>query len=74
MDYNEDGTYETSFHFGIAGDIPIAGDWNADGITDVGVFRPFNGNWYLDYNKDSFVDKTFHFGSSSDIPKVGKWV
>ena len=41
--------------------------------TQLGVFRPSNGNWYLDYDKNSFVDKTFHFGSAGDIPVIGDW-
>ncbi len=36
------------FGFGIASDIPVTGDWDGDGITDVGVVR--NGKWYLDLN------------------------
>lgn len=33
---------------GLPGDIPVVGDWNSDGISDVGVFRPSNSSWYLD--------------------------
>ena len=41
--------------------------------TQIGVFRPSNGNRYPDYDKNSFVDKTFHFGSAGDIPVIGDW-
>jgi len=30
-----------------AGDIPIAGDWNGNGLVGVGVYRPSTGNFYF---------------------------
>ena len=54
-------------------DIPVAGNWNGDLITDVGLFRPLNGNWYLDNNKDGLFDVTVKFGALGDIPVVGDW-
>ena len=52
-DYNGNGVWEgpavdTKYIFGLAGDIPVVGDWNGDGRTKIGVFR--NGIWYLDFN------------------------
>jgi hypothetical protein len=59
-------------------DIPITGDWNGDGITNIGVFR--NGEWYLDYSGndkwDSDLDITIFsgsFGTPSDVPIIGRW-
>lgn len=31
----------------LAEDIPIAGDWNGDGIVSIGVFRPSTSSFYL---------------------------
>ena len=39
------GNVDRTFHFGTTGDIPVIGDWNNDGISDVGVFRPIQ--WEL---------------------------
>jgi hypothetical protein len=48
--------------WGGSGDIPVPGDYNADGCTDFAVFRPSEGNWYV-WNQ--FVQQ---WGVSSDIP------
>jgi len=60
--------------FGLAGDIPIAGDWNASGTKHIGSFR--NGVWYLDINGNGVFDsgdKTIAFGQAGDVPIVGDW-
>ncbi len=41
--------------------------------TNIGVFRPSIGNWYLDNTMTGIVNKTFHFGTTGDIPVVGDW-
>ena len=38
------------FQYGTPGDVPIAGDWNGDGIYTIGVFR--DGTWFLDIDGD----------------------
>lgn len=44
VDTNGDGVYTSAdqplFFLGQAGDVPIIGDWNGDGRSKVGVFRP----------------------------------
>jgi protocatechuate 3,4-dioxygenase beta subunit len=60
------------FRFGGSTDVPIAGDWNGDGIRSVGVFR--HGKWHFDMDGDgrwSDGDKTAQFGEKGDIPVVG---
>ena len=42
------------FAFGKAGDIPIVGDWDGDGITDIGVVR--GNGWYLSTGFDGSAD------------------
>lgn len=61
------------FRFGSEGDQPIAGDFNGDGVSSLGIFR--GGRWLLDVNGDGRFD-TEHdtmseFGQAGDIAIVG---
>jgi hypothetical protein len=63
--------------FGTTGDKPVAGDWNGDALTEIGVFR--NGAWYLDINGNGWWDgpvtdiKYAAFGTTGDLPVAGNW-
>ncbi len=60
------------FHYGEPADTPIAGDWNGDGIRQIGVFR--DGKWILDTDGDGRFtekDEQFTFGQAGDLPVVG---
>ncbi len=60
------------FQFGVSTDVPIAGDWNGDGIRSIGVYR--DGKWHFDMDGDgkwSKGDKTARFGEKGDLPVVG---
>jgi len=84
LDVNNNGTWDgtptdRTFSWGKQpGDIPIAGDWNGDNITETGIFRP-GGNWYLDMNNNGTWDGTptdtiFSWGKQpGDIPVTGDW-
>ena len=73
LDTTKTGTVNKTFHFGTTGDVPLIGDWDGNGVSDAGVFRPANGNWYLDTTKTGTVNKTFHFGTTGDVPVIGVW-
>ena len=71
---------DQAFAFGgIAGDIPITGDWNGDGRTKVGIYRPSNGLFILDSNGDQQFDAgdaIYNLGvgtQAGDVPVVGDW-
>jgi protocatechuate 3,4-dioxygenase beta subunit len=60
------------FAFGQEGDLAISGDFNGDGITQIGIFN--NGRWTIDSNGDGRLDsrdQTFQFGQPGDLPVVG---
>jgi serine-aspartate repeat-containing protein C/D/E len=62
------------FHYGVAGDRAVVGDWNGDGIDTIGVFR--DGTWWLDVDGDGRFtdrDRVVQFGQAGDIPVVGDW-
>ena len=86
MDANGNGVWDGTASgdkkiiFGTIGDIPLAGDWNGDGIDDFGIFRPSEARFLLDANGNGVWDdvaggdKDFQFGRrDSDIPLVGDW-
>jgi len=87
LDKNGDYAFETTdktTQFGLAGDYPVAGDWDGNGTIKIGVFRcPAPGagvcTWYLDENNNGVWDGTFggdlsfQFGLPGDIPVVGDW-
>lgn len=61
------------FQFGTDGDVALAGDWNGDGVTNIGLYR--DGTWYFDMDgdgrwtgNDAFRENT---GQAGDIPVVG---
>jgi hypothetical protein len=60
------------FFFGNELDTPIAGDFNGDGVSTIGLFR--NGMWILDDNGDGqwLPDETLaEFGQEGDVPVIG---
>jgi serine-aspartate repeat-containing protein C/D/E len=60
------------FNYGTPGDAPVTGDWNGDGIRQIGVFR--DGQWNLDLNGDgrfTEADAAATFGEPGDLPVAG---
>lgn len=60
------------FLYGAAGDVPVTGDWNGDGIRTIGVFR--DGQWTIDLDGDGRLteaDGRFTLGQVGDQPVIG---
>jgi SpoIID/LytB domain protein len=58
--------------FGQPGDIPLACDWNGDGVATLGVFRA--GVFFITNTPGSgTAEVTFAFGQRGDQPVCGDW-
>lgn len=74
----------TRVNFGLAGDLPISGDWDGDGKDSVALFRPSTGQTFFtnaDVSVKSVspitlnpgVDQTAFLGVAEDLPMGGDW-
>jgi hypothetical protein len=57
------------------GDVPVVGDWDGDGTTTIGVWRPSTATWYLkNSNSPGAPDFTpFVYGGVGWKPVAGDW-
>jgi hypothetical protein len=84
LDYTGNGKWDAGvidrvYIFGTTGSIPVTGDWNKDGTTEIGYYQPgTNGIWRLDYNGNGkwdagVIDRVYVLGMTSSVPVTGKW-
>jgi protocatechuate 3,4-dioxygenase beta subunit len=60
--------------FGMRNGIPVTGDFNGDGNTDVGIY--YKGQWFIDLNGNGVWDKEdlwAKLGYDEDLPITGDW-
>lgn len=69
---SSDGVAVTT-QWGLGDDYPVPGDYDNDGITDVGVFRPSGGNNYLVNRSQAGFLSTF-FGVRQSYKMVRRYV
>ena len=90
IDLNNNGQWDGEFggdriwaNFGLAGDIPVVGDWTGDGKSKIGVMRCTPGStnpcvWYLDMGNKHTYDPAsvgiLFLGQTGDMPAVGSWL
>jgi hypothetical protein len=87
LDINRNGVLDgcrkeecPSFNIYVKGDLPVTGDWTGSGTTQLGLFRPSTGEWFLSRNgnrswnnckKDTCI--TNFVGEAGDLPVIGDW-
>ena len=62
----------------MTGDLPVVGDWKGAGVSQLGLFRPSTGEWFLDYNGNKSwngcsKERCKSFGRAGDQPVTGDW-
>ncbi len=55
----------TFIPWGVAGDKPVSGDFDGDGLADAAIFRPSNGVWYIRRSFDGQLSANA-FGLAND--------
>jgi hypothetical protein len=59
--------------WGVATDIPVPADYDRDGTTDIAIFRPSSGEWYvLRSSNNSYF--SLQWGTNGDIPVPSAYV
>lgn len=71
---NTTGGADFTVTFGGSNGLPVAGDWNSDGIDSIGVYDSTIGVFRLrDSNSSGAADYIFAFGNPGDVPLAGRW-
>lgn len=57
--------------FGRPSDMPISGDWDGDGTTEIGIWRPAEGTFWPRMADGSTAP--VWLGDADDLPVTGDW-
>ncbi|HEX3872137.1 MAG TPA: SdrD B-like domain-containing protein, partial [Pirellulales bacterium] len=72
---DDDGQEQvTKLVFGMRGGVPVTGDYDGDGRTDIGIF--LKGQWFVDLNGNGIWDTEdlwAKLGYRDDLPITGDW-
>jgi len=68
------GAADYSFLFGNVGDKPVVGDWDGDGVDEIGLHRELTGFFYYRNTLTTGIaDGQFFFGDPGDRFVAGDW-
>ncbi|MCC6124777.1 MAG: hypothetical protein IT426_07445 [Pirellulales bacterium] len=71
---DQNGEVVAKHQYGLDEGTPVVGDWNGDGISDIGAF--LGGQWFLDLNGNGVWDEGdlwAKLGDGEDQPVAGDW-
>ena len=58
--------------WGGGADVPVPGDYDGDGITDVAIFRPSTGSWFI-VKSATATGVSLTWGGGGDVPVPGDY-
>jgi hypothetical protein len=68
------GVADFSFVFGNPGDKPFVGDFDGDGVDEVGLHRETTGRVYFRFSlTEGVADRDFIYGNPGDVLVAGDW-
>ncbi|MDL1924499.1 N-acetylmuramoyl-L-alanine amidase [Chloroflexi bacterium CFX3] len=72
---NTTGPADFTVVMGEGADIPVAGDWNGNGIDTIGIYRQSTGMFYLKNENTTGAPVVYQFalGNPGDVPFAGDW-
>lgn len=65
-----------AYQWGVAGDVPISGDFDGDHIQDLVVYRPSSGSWFMrlsGFQLSVYSTVTVRWGQAGDVPMPGDY-
>jgi hypothetical protein len=65
-----DTPHQSTTHWGLPSDLPLIGDFDGDGKSDIALYRPATGYWYIVQSSNGEVVSK-QWGVSTDIPVAG---
>ncbi|MER6319364.1 hypothetical protein ABT237_37270, partial [Streptomyces sp. NPDC001581] len=68
---NTEGPADQTITFGNSDSIPLAGDWDHTGRTNIGVYMPANRTFY--FRHDDGTVTSVAYGDAGDTPVTGDW-
>ena len=61
----------TVVNWGVSDDIPVPADFDGNGGSDIAIFRPSTGDWYILRSPTPLV---FHWGQNGDVPSPAAYL